>query len=116
MITNSSMTLYHKILDQETRLYKWIKYNISKVWWFGGKGSNTQKGYEIANDVQVRIPYDVNNNINIEQFSIGDIICKGTINKDIESQDDLEGLEYYNITSINNNNFGNNQHIHLGGK
>ena len=116
MITNTDMTLYHKEFDEEARLEKWIRHYYEKVWWFGGKGANTQTGYENANDVQIRIPYDMNENLNIANFNIGDIVCKGNIGKTITSQSDLKEDEYYNITAINNNTFGNNQHIHLGGK
>ena len=116
MLTNSDMTLYHKVLDEKTRLEKWERHYIKNVWWYGDKGANTQKGYENANDVQVRIPYETNDNLNIAIFSIGDIVCKGNVEKSITSQSDLNGEEYYNITAINNNTFGNNAHIHLGGK
>ena len=116
MLVNSDMTLYHKVLDTETRLEKWERYYIEKVWWYGGKGANTQTGYENANDVQIRIPYEMNENLNIANFNVGDIVCKGNIEKTITSQSELNGVEYYNITAINNNTFGNNAHIHLGGK
>lgn len=115
MMTNASLTHYHKTIDSETRLEKWIRYNYDNVWWFGGKGSSINKGYENANDVDVRIPYD-KNNIDISNLAIGDIIIKGTLDIDITTQQDLKNYEVYNITSINNNNFGINQHIHLGGK
>ena len=115
MITNASLTHYHKTIDDEIRLEKWIRYNYDNVWWFGGKGSSINKGYENANDVDVRIPYDINN-IDISNLAIGDIIIKGTLETDITTQQDLKNYEVYNITSINDNNFGINQHIHLGGK
>ena len=115
MITNASLTHYHKTLDEATRLEKWIKYNYENVWWFGGKGSSINKGYENANDVNVRIPYD-KNDIDISNLAIGDIIVKGTLDTDITTQQDLKNYEIYNITSINDNNFGINKHIHLGGK
>lgn len=115
MITNNSLTIYHKTFNEETKLEEWTRYNYSKVWFFGGKGAGINKGYDQANDVEVRIPYDQNNGLNIENFSIGDIIVQGTFETDIETQQDLEGL-IYNIISINNNNFGNNSHIHLRGK
>lgn len=115
MITNASLTHYHKTIDNETRLEKWIRYNYKNVWWFGGKGSSINKGYENANDVDVRIPYD-KNDIDISNLAIGDIIIKGTLDIDITTQQDLKNYEVYNITSINDNNFGINQHIHLGGK
>lgn len=115
MTTNASLTHYHKTLDETTRLEKWIRYNYENVWWFGGKGSSINKGYENANDVDVRIPYD-KNNIDISNLAIGDIIIKGTLDTNITTQQDLNSYEVYNITSINDNNFGINQHIHLGGK
>ena len=114
MLTNSDMTLYHKGFDEETRLNKWIRHYYEKVWWHGGKGANTQMGYE--NDVQIRIPYESNKDLDIDNFSIGDIVCKGNIEKTITSQSELNDVEFYNITAITNNTFGNSPHIHLGGK
>lgn len=117
MITNSSLTVYHKDgLDVATHLEKWTRHNYSNVWFFGGKGASINKGYDNANDVEVRIPYDKNSGLNISDFAIGDILVQGTLETNIETQQDLENYLIYNITSINNNNFGNNQHIHLGGK
>lgn len=115
MTTNASLTHYHKTLDETTRLEKWIRHNYKNVWFFGGKGSSINKGYENANDVDVRIPYD-KNDIDISNLAIGDIIIKGTLDTDITTQQDLKNYEVYNITSINDNNFGINPHIHLGGK
>ena len=148
MITNKKITYYHKKLD-ENKLEKWIKYVLDNVWAFGGKGSSINKGYENANDVNIRIPWElvekgiptkaltvqqVNamlvkdlNTIQVrkiarverttikETFSIGDIIAIGE-QPEIEKQKDLKDVEYYNVTSINVNDFGNNPHIHLGGK
>ena len=113
MLVNSSLTVYHKVSDNHD--YKWVRYNYDNIWWFGGKGSSLNKGYENANDVQIRIPYDLNPKLDYNNFGIGDILVKGTIKTDITSESDIES-EYYNITSLNNNTFGNNQHIHLGGK
>ena len=116
MITNSSLTIYHNDgLDVATHLEKWTRYNYDNVWFFGGKGASIDKGYDNANDVQVRIPYN-QNELDIENFAIGDIIVQGTLDTDIETQEDLNDYLIYNITSIKNNNFGRNQHIHLGGK
>jgi len=116
MITNSSITIYHMSgLDVTTHLEKWTRHNYENVWFFGGKGAGIDKGYDDANDVQVRIPYD-QNVVNINDFAIGDIIVQGTLDIDIETQEDLNNYLIYNITSIKNNNFGNSQHIHLGGK
>ena len=117
MITNSSLTVYHMSgLDPATNFEVWTRHNYDKVWFFGGKGAGINKGYDNANDVQVRIPYNQNDGLNINDFAIGDILVQGTLDTDIQTQDDLSNYDIYNITSINNNNFGNNQHIHLGGK
>ena len=116
MITNSGLTVYHKSLDTITHIEKWTRHNYSNVWFFGGKGAGINKGYDDANDVQVRIPYNKNNNLSILDLEIGDILVQGTLETNIETQEDLNGHIFYNITSINNNNFGNNPHIHLGGK
>ena len=113
MLVNSSLTVYHKVSDNHD--YKWVRYNYDNIWWFGGKGSSLNKGYENANDVQIRIPNDLNPKLDYNNFRIGDILVKGTIKTDITSESDIES-EYYNITSLNNNTFGNNQHIHISGK
>ena len=117
MVVNSSVTIYHMSgLDLTTHLEKWTRYNYPNVWFFGGRGASINKGYDNANDVEVRIPYDQNEGLNIDNFAIGDIIIQGTLETDINTQQDLEEYLKYNITSIKNNNFGNSKHIHIGGK
>ena len=116
MLVNSKLTVYHKGLDEETRLETWARFNYDNVWFFGGKGAGIRKGYDNANDVEVRIPYDQNNGLNVSNFAIGDIIVEGALSLDINTQNDLADYLIYNITSINDNKYGNNQHIHIGGK
>ena len=113
MLVNSSLTVYHKVVRNHEDT--WEKHFYKNIWWFGGKGSSLNKGYAEANDVQIRIPYDLNPKLDYNNFGIGDILVKGTIKTDITSESDIES-EYYNITSLNNNTFGNNQHIHISGK
>ena len=117
MLTNKKLTIYHLSgLDKDTHLEQWVRYNYDNVWFFGGKGAGINKGYDNANDVEVRIPYNENPNLDISHFSIGDIIIEGEHTTNITTQQDLKDYLTYNITSINNNDFGNNKHIHLGGK
>lgn len=115
MLVNSSLTVYHKIVKNREDI--WEKYFYKNIWWFGGKGASLNKGYENANDVQIRIPYDLNPNLDYNNFAIEDILVQGEY-EDIVSENDLKDLNipYYNITSLNNNVFGNNKHIHIGGK
>lgn len=116
MITNSALTIYHKGLDENTRLEKWVRFNYDNVWFFGGEGSSTNKGYENANDVQIRIPYSKNDNLDVKNFARGDIIVQGSLDIDITTQQDLSNYLIYAITSINDNQFGTRPHIHLSGK
>jgi hypothetical protein len=116
MIINSSLTIFHKGYDATTRLEKWIRFNYDKVWFFGGKGAGINKGYDNANDFDCRIPYDLNPSLDAKDFSIGDIVVNDTINYDISSDDELDAFDTFNITSINDNNFGATPHIHIGGK
>lgn len=116
MICNSSLTVYHYDYDELNRINKWIRFNYEHVWWFGGKGAGLNEGYDNANDVKIRIPYEKNKGLDINNFRVGDILVKGTLTNDIKTQQDLDNYEIYNITSLNDNTFGNNPHIHLGGK
>lgn len=113
MITNKAITYYHKTLNATTRLEEWNKTVFSDVWVFSGKGSGINKGYENANDMNIRIPMKYVKNKSL--FTIGDIVAIGS-QGDITKQSDLQGKEFYNVTSININDFGNNPHIHLGGR
>ena len=45
MITNSSLTIYHKGFNSSTKLEKWTRYNYDKVWFFDTQGAKTDKGY-----------------------------------------------------------------------
>lgn len=117
MRTNGSVTVYHYSgLDTATHLEKWTKYTYNEAWLFDKTEATQNKGYDSANKVEVRLPYSKNSNLNIANFAIGDIIVRGTIAEEINRQQDLAGYVIYNITSITNANFGNNPHIHLGGK
>ena len=62
MITNTPVTIYHKSIDVVTRLEKWTRYNYENCWFFGGKGASINKGYDNANDIDVRIPFKTNKN------------------------------------------------------
>ena len=109
MITNNSITYFHKSLNNQ-RIEVWEKTYYPDVWLFKTKGSNVSEGYERQNTFDIRIPIEYAHSV----FSIGDIVVVGQC-EDIETQADLEGKEYFNVLSVNVNNFGNNPHIHLGG-
>lgn len=112
MITNNIITYYHKTFDSIDRIEIWNRYVFRKVWEFGSQGSTVSKGYDNSNTVDIRIPMEYVQDSGI--FAIGDLVAIGE-HGDIEVQGDLEGAEYYNITNITINDFGNNPHIHLRG-
>ena len=113
MLTNSSLTVYHKVKDNHS--FKWVRFNYANVWWYGGRGTSLNKGYDGANDVQIRIFYELNEGLKYENFQIGDILVQGTLSDDITSESDVK-VERYNITSLTNNIFGGSKHIHISGK
>jgi len=114
MICNGSLTVYHKSIDAYHNEV-WTSHSYDNVWFFGSESASTNKGYDNANSVEVRIPYALNSGLNINDFNIGDILVQGTLTSNITTQQDLSGYVIYNITSIKNNNFGSQPHIHLGG-
>lgn len=115
MITNSSLTIYHKYFDKVSKVDKWKRQEIKNIWWYGGKGANYNKGLENANEVKIRIPKDINDLSDLE-VEIGDILVKDIIDKEISIQSDLKDYETYNIVSIIDNDFGLNKHFHIEGK
>ena len=115
MLTNSEITIYHKSLDENTRLEKWTRFNYKKAWWFKSEGTVQNAGSENADNIRVRVPYKQNNNLDIGNFARGDIILKGRYEKDIQTQQDLPNGEVCNIVSLNNNAFGSEPHIYIGG-
>ena len=117
MICNSKLTIYHQDgLDVSTHLEKWKKYNYNNVWFFGKESSTANKGYNDSNTFECRIPYDSNADLDASNFAIGDIVVEGELTQEISTQQDLSDYLVYNITSISNNDFGNNQHIHISGQ
>lgn len=115
MLKNGGFTLYHKGFDKQHHIETWTRFNYPNAWFFGGEGARLNKGFDDANDVKARVSY-LEYDLDIRNFAIGDIVVKGTLDLDIERQQDLKDYQVYNITSINNNDFGLNPHIHLEGK
>ena len=113
-MTNSDLTLYHKTFDDVNKIEVWQKHYYPYVWWYGGKSANMNKGINESKNLDVRIWYNKNDNLNINDFALGDIVVQGN-QQDITTQQDLEGLNYYNIGLSRNNTNGSKPHIHVGG-
>lgn len=116
IINNTDITVYHKVFDKKTRLEKWVRHNYTKCWYFGGKGAGLSRGYENANDCEIRIWYAYNSNLNFDDFECGDIIVPQALKFNISRQQDLDGYNIFNITSKVDNKYGTRPHVHLSGK
>ena len=115
-MNNSAITIYHKKIENHEE--QWVRFNYNVGWFIGGKGAGLNKGYDNANDVDVRLFYKDNPKLDINNFGVGDVIVQGCLKQDIKKQQDLRNYLTYNVTSIQNNITGsqNVRHIHLGGK
>ena len=117
MLTRGSVTIYHLTgLDKTTRLEVWQRYNYSKAWYFEDESASINNGYNNTDKVQIRLPYSENTSLDFSNFAKGDIIVIGTLEIDIQTQEDLKGYKIYNINSLKNDDIGLRPHIHLGGK
>lgn len=106
MLTNTDITIFHRVYDPKTRLDSWKMTYIPEVWWFKKEQSTiTTDGRKNADVYTVRIP---NTNIVLEK---DDYIVEGICRVKMQTVKDLEGLEKVRITSVNYNTFGGNPHI-----
>lgn len=103
MIKNSNLTIYHNTSSG------WVKSIYNDIWWYSKKDADINETYSKENDIDVRVW----NETNIENFKIGDIVVKGVLDFEIESQFDLDDYLVYNITKLKNNDYAVNKHIHL---
>lgn len=110
MIVNGDITVYHSTYDEEARCTKWHNKYYKNVWYYVRKGAVLDGNN--SNDIQVRIWYNLNDNLNITDFAIGDKIVVGNNLADIN---DIPNEIQFTITSITDNQFGLNTHIHLSG-
>lgn len=102
------ITIFH--FDKKTQTYTKNEY----VGEFQGtQSSSASQGYTKANSVSVWLFYK-NNDLDINTFSIGDILINGSY-EDITKEADIK-VPYYKISTLINNNYGSYsmQHIQIG--
>lgn len=114
MLTNTDITIYHKYLNTATKLEEYKRQYFKKCWAFRSEETNVDKGYEKSNHIEIRIPCKENENWESAEIDIGDIIYVGKGPYGVSKQKDLP--ETYNVTKAVVNTFGNNTHIHIGGR
>ena len=111
MICNTKTTIYHK-----NKNGTWTRFNYDKSWVYRYEGAQVDKGYADSDKINVRLSYDMINDLSRDNFDIGDIIVPQELKIDITRQQELSDYEIYNITRINDNFYGINKHIHLSGQ
>ena len=116
MLVNSSLTVYHRDGLDSSHNEIWTRYNYDNIWFHGSTRASINKEFNDISEVNIRIPYSQNENLDISNFSLGDIIVPETLDFDIKTQQELKAYEFYNIVGITNNTYGPNTHIHLRGK
>lgn len=114
ILRTEGISIYHKFLDTETRLEKYETLYIPHCWYFIKQGSVIEDGIVKTDSVDVRIPLEYLNKNQIEKIAIGDLIKIGKPEKSILTKSEIKG-NTFNISSITNNNFGKNAHLHLEG-
>lgn len=113
MIVNAPITVYHRGFNNVEKLETWQRYNYDNAWWFVSLSSTNNKEYQNDNKASVRIPYSCKPNVN--NFTFGDLLIKGKLDIDITTDRDLKDYQVFKISTINDNNFGSQPHIHLEG-
>ena len=110
MLTNTDITIFHRVYDPKAGLDNWKMTYVPEAWWFKKEQSTiTTDGRKNADVCTIRIP---NTNIALEK---DDYVVKGICRVKIQTVKDLEGLEKVRITSVNYNTFGGNPHIKVVG-
>ena len=110
MVTNSDCTIYRRIRTAESSESKWKRQYVKNCWWFvETKSAITDGGLKSADVLKLRIP-----DLSVE-VKKDDILVKGNCTIEIQTVKDLDGMEYFKVTTANYNRFGDSPHIKVVG-
>ena len=112
MLVNSDLTLYHKTLNNLTKIEEYSRHYYEKVWCYLSESATLNKGVNKSNNLVVRISYELNPGLDINDINKDDIVIIGN-HEDINSVSDLKEENFYKVVGITNNTFGTEKHIHL---
>jgi len=128
MTTNTSMTIYNKYTNPNTKEVIYKRHLIDNVFWDDSLNVNLNQGYENADKVRVFVPKNKNDiSKYIEQkqyngdgwtFQNGDFIIKGNcIVTNATGVKDLSDYNVFRITTFDDKDFGsaNMQHFEIRG-
>lgn len=106
MLTNTDCTIYHRVRDPLTKDISWVRQYVERCWWFKNTASNiSTEGVRNADVLTIRI---LDMEILVEK---DDCVIKGNCDVQIKTISDLEGYDYFKVTTANRNVFGDNPHI-----
>ena len=110
MLINSDCTIYSRKRNPLTGCDEWERQYVPECWWFvETKSSVTTEGLKSADILKARI-YDLEVSVKKD-----DVIIRGECNVNMETVKDLNGWQYFKVTSANYNRFGSNPHIKVVG-
>ena len=111
MITNTSISVFNKYTDLDTRKVSYKKHLIKEVFWDDSLGINLNAGYENADTVNAYIPFDKNDLSEYKEpkkyngtgwtLQNGDFMIKGEVIEDeVKGIKDLSAYEAFEITVV----------------
>lgn len=110
MLTNSSCTIYTRVIDPSTGHSSWRRQYVPRCWWFvDTQSAVTTEGLKSADVLSVRIP---DTTVTVKK---DDYIVKGGCQVEMNTIKDLKSYEYYKVTKANYNMFGESKHIKVVG-
>lgn len=129
MITNTSISVFNKYTEPNTRDVSYKKHLIKEVFWDDSLGINLNAGYENADKVNAYIPFDKNDLSEYKEpkeyngtgwtLQNGDYMIKGEVDIDeVKGIKDLSAYEVFEITVVDVKDFGsyNMQHFEIRGQ
>lgn len=120
MTTNADITIYHRTVDQNTRLDAYDRHTVSRVLWEACKAANViDSGMEDSDAFRVYVPWvHVRNAV----IAVGDIVVRGVCEKEISAEYSVAALlkEHFGflVTSVDKKDYGSPVlwHYEIGGK
>ena len=106
MLTNTDITIFHRVYDPKTGLDSWKMTYVPECWWFlNTKSSITTEGLKTGDVLTVRI-FDLS--VLVKK---GDILIRGNCPEEIQTVKDLKQHPYFKVTAANYNDYGSSPHI-----
>ncbi len=102
LVADETVTVYHKTYNRETRLDQWTPTAYQGASWYGKQAASVgDSGLNTADEYTVRI--FTGDEISA---SVGDVLVRGEVVREITGPAQLEGTERFVITAVRDNRRG----------